>query len=184
MRSRWRRLRVWHMSYAPFLTFCSALRNACCTRALKSLADHRQSHRFPDRICHVHRRWFCARRTLWNRVGVLETKTEVIFEFGLVLPVHAAGKCSASWVCSAATASVHGAAADLLAVRHHQGRLAPARRDRGVTPSQENTTMRRILAACVSARLAGTAPAQCSVSVCSGDFRSKNLLITQAKVAA
>ena len=40
-------------------------------------------------------------------MGVLEHKTEVIFEFGLVLPVHAAGKGSASLVCSAATASAN-----------------------------------------------------------------------------
>ena len=32
---------------------------------------------FPDGIRAVHRRWFCARRTLWNRVGILEQKTAV-----------------------------------------------------------------------------------------------------------
>src|SRR3972149_251090 len=55
----------------------SALRAARLAGAGQPLADHGQPHGFHYRVCAVHRRRLRARRALWNRMGILEQKTEM-----------------------------------------------------------------------------------------------------------
>src|SRR6266487_3064265 len=55
----------------------SALRADCCSFVTQSVAPIWDPPRFLERVRDVHRRWFCAWRTLWDRVGVLEQETTV-----------------------------------------------------------------------------------------------------------